>query len=200
MKTIKQIAEEIGVSRQAIERRLSKEPLRTNLMPYIKIINWTKYIDITGENLIKSVYDNTIIKPKATGITDPQAINANEATGATETQNDNFYNEIFKLLREDINILKEQLKVKDNQLEIKDNQLKVKDNQLEIKDNQISDLTGIIKIQAESITAAQQTARAEQLLHADTKGLLSSETDMRESAAPEKKKGLIWGRKNKKEK
>jgi uncharacterized protein YaaN involved in tellurite resistance len=51
-------------------------------------------------------------------------------------------------------------------------------------------LTAIIKAQAESITAAQQTARAEQLLHADTKGLLSSGAES-DNPKPEKKKGFF---------
>jgi len=200
MKTTKQIADEIGVSRQAVQKRISKEPLNTKLLPYIKIKKGIKYIDETGEDLIKSVYESYVTE--ATSETNNTAINATKTTHATEgiathaieamSATDGIapfldhQKEIFNLLREDINILKEQLKVKDKQLEAKDDQIK-------LRDIQISDLTTIIKTQAESIAAAQQTTRAEQLLHADTKGMLSSGADPAESKEPEpeKKRGFF---------
>ena len=48
MKTIKQIAEEIGVSKQAVQKRIAREPLCTHLCPHIQTENGTKYIDDTG--------------------------------------------------------------------------------------------------------------------------------------------------------
>ena len=211
MKTVRQIADEIGVSRQAIQKRLAKEPLKTDIFPFIKIIDGIKYIDHIGELLLKSAYGNhattdnqTTVNGKKSEIVDNQipflttqsdnhptkksSINRDNYSKTTATDNrattqpsvfTDGYNKILELLSEDISVLK--------------GQLIAKDNQLEAKDNQIKELTAIIKTQAESIAAAQQTTRAEQLLHADTKGLLSSGTDPAEpnEPKPEKKEGFF---------
>ena len=55
-KTIKQIADELGVSKQAIQKRLSREPLLSSVAPYISTVNGTKHIAVDGENLIKSAF------------------------------------------------------------------------------------------------------------------------------------------------
>lgn len=52
MKTIRQIADEIGVSKQAVQKRLAREPLKSCLYPYIETRQGTKYIADTGEKLI----------------------------------------------------------------------------------------------------------------------------------------------------
>jgi len=59
MKTIKQIADKFGVSKQAIQKRLSREPLKSRIEPYIEMIDGTKYIDDNGEKIIKSLYTTT---------------------------------------------------------------------------------------------------------------------------------------------
>lgn len=58
MKTIRQIADEIGVSKQAIQKRLSREPLYTCIQPYISTKERTKYISVDGENLIKQAFSS----------------------------------------------------------------------------------------------------------------------------------------------
>lgn len=60
MKTIKQIADEIGVSKQAVQKRLSREPLYTSTQPYIHTKQGTKYIDEQGEKLIISAFNGKV--------------------------------------------------------------------------------------------------------------------------------------------
>ena len=127
MKTIKQIADEIGVSKQAVQKRIIREPLYTHLYPCIQTKNGTKYIDIIGENLIKSVFNKA----------EPTTL----STDVADNQNDNVYSEIIKLLREDITTLKEQLDVKDSQI-------------MELQKSN-RDLTQAIENMTESIKAAQ---------------------------------------------
>lgn len=55
-KTIKQIADEIGVTKQAIQKRIVREPLCTCIQPYIDKIGGTKYIAYTGEMIIKQAF------------------------------------------------------------------------------------------------------------------------------------------------
>lgn len=55
-KTIRQIADELGVSKQAVQKRMSRKPLCTSIQPYISTVHGVKYIDDVGENLIKSAF------------------------------------------------------------------------------------------------------------------------------------------------
>lgn len=52
MKTIKQIADELGVSKQAVQKRISREPLYTKLHMCIHLKDGTKYIDDNGVKLV----------------------------------------------------------------------------------------------------------------------------------------------------
>jgi len=56
MKTIPQIAEEIGVSRQAVNRKIKQEPLSTSLRNFTSTLGNVVYIDEDGQNLIKSAF------------------------------------------------------------------------------------------------------------------------------------------------
>lgn len=60
MKTIRQLADEIGVSKQAVQKRLVREPLYTQIQSYIHTKEGTKYIDDVGENLIKSAFGERV--------------------------------------------------------------------------------------------------------------------------------------------
>jgi len=55
-KTIRQIAEEIGVSKQAVQKKITREPLYTLISTYIETKDGTKYIEVAGENLIKQAF------------------------------------------------------------------------------------------------------------------------------------------------
>lgn len=56
MKTIAQIAEEIGVSRQAVHQKIKKEPLSTDLQQFMSINGQLTMVDVDGENLIKASF------------------------------------------------------------------------------------------------------------------------------------------------
>lgn len=59
MKTIKQIAEELGVSKQAIHQKIKKEPLSTSLQPFISRSDNMVYIKDEGVKLIASAFSST---------------------------------------------------------------------------------------------------------------------------------------------
>ena len=56
MKTIKQIAEEIGVSKQAVHQKRKSKELSTALQPFTTTIDGIIYIDGDGEIIIKSAF------------------------------------------------------------------------------------------------------------------------------------------------
>ena len=103
MKTIKQIADSLGVSKQAVQKRIARDPLYTRLSPCIQTKNGVKYIDETGENLIGIAFN------KAAPIT--------MSIDVADNQIHSVYSEIVSLLREDIATLKEQLAIKDHQIQ-----------------------------------------------------------------------------------
>lgn len=55
-KTIKQIADEIGVSKQAVQKRIAREPLHSSVYAYIDKVGGVLYIAYTGEMLIKQAF------------------------------------------------------------------------------------------------------------------------------------------------
>jgi hypothetical protein len=107
MKTIKQIADEIGVSKQSIQKRISREPLYTNIQPYISTKQRTKYIEDIGENIIKSAFNK--IEPITMYIDDADNHKPNLDIGV--------HSEIIGLLQENITLLQKQLEAKDKQID-----------------------------------------------------------------------------------
>lgn len=69
-KTVLQLAAEMNVSKQAIQKRIAREPLKTRIEPYITIIKGTKYIDTSGEAIIKAAF-NSMDKPIDEPIDEP---------------------------------------------------------------------------------------------------------------------------------
>lgn len=100
MKTIKQIADELGVSKQAVQKRMSREPLYTSLYPCLQTKNGTKYIDETGESIVKAAFDKNAPTIMYTEVAD--------------NQQPNVHSDIIKILQDNITVLQQQLEVKDN--------------------------------------------------------------------------------------
>ncbi len=61
-KTIKQIAEEIGVSKSAVHQKRKQEPLKSTLHPFTETVNNTVYISDDGETLIKQAFSRDNLK------------------------------------------------------------------------------------------------------------------------------------------
>jgi predicted transcriptional regulator len=55
-KTIKQIADEIGVTKQAIFKKIKSEPLSTGLQQFTQKVNGVVYISVDGEKLVKQAF------------------------------------------------------------------------------------------------------------------------------------------------
>ena len=102
MKTIKQIADEIGVSKQAVFYRIKKPPLSNALQSLTAKIDGVLMVYFDGEILIKQAFsENTA---KAFGVKEPSK------------ENESFDGEIIRLLQDNIVVLQEQLEVKDRQI------------------------------------------------------------------------------------
>ena len=167
MKTIRQIADEIGVSKQAVFKKIKREPLSTSLQGLTATVDGRLMVEVDGEKLIKQAFSE--IAPSTT---------TNQLTGAVDglvdapsTKNEE------KMAEADgvISVLKATIDTLQGQLE-------VKDRQIEQQAQTITRLTA-------ALAAAQQTAAAAQALHAGTiqQQLITGEagTDQQE---PEQKK------------
>jgi len=103
MKTIKQIADEIGVTKQAIFYRIKRPPLSNTLQSFISNFDGVLMVDFDGETLIKQAFSISTVK----------VFDDKEPSNKTLS----FDGEIIKFLQENINVLQNQLEVKDKQIE-----------------------------------------------------------------------------------
>lgn len=199
-KTIKQIADEIGVSKQAIQKRLAREPLCTSTKPYISTRGGTKYIEVDGEKIIKSAFSKTTADPMSIDIGEEQndlsTVRKNVSIDKTTDKDI-----LIEALKANISILQEQLSVKDEQfkamqqqLNAKDEQLTTKDLQISEKDKQLADLTAALVSSQEQHKALTDALTAAQALHAGTIQERLTDNSMAASEAEpveEKKKGFF---------
>jgi len=143
MKTIKQIAYEIGVSKQAIYKRINREPLSTKLSTELSTVDGRLTVSVDGEKLIKQAFLQIPVNQSCQPVENVSTKNE-EIVENVSTKVDNLTtavdSEIMDILKKNINILQQQL---------------------EIKDKQIEELSS-------ALILAQQTAAAAQALHAGT--------------------------------
>ncbi len=138
-KTIKEIAQDLNLSKQAVWQRIRRnKTLQKVFDEHSKTLNGTVFIDKKGEEIIKSAYSNY------SNTINNVDINVDDNKIFTTTINNN---KLIEVLDKAIDSLKEQL---------------------DVKDKQIDELTSILKssqIQIENLTNALKTAQA---LHAGT--------------------------------
>ena len=107
MKTIKQIADELNVSKQAVYKRY-KGKLYTEVHPYTHTDNGTVYIDEQGENIIKQ--DFLKDRPETTGA------DTEHIQGYSGADKEYIPTQILDTLNKTIELLQNQLEEKDNHI------------------------------------------------------------------------------------
>ena len=98
MKTIRQIADEIGVSKQAVFKKIKHEPLSTSLQGLTATVDGRLMVEVDGEKLIKQAFSEIIPSTKN-----------EEKTAEVDG--------VVSVLQATIDTLQGQLEVKDRQLE-----------------------------------------------------------------------------------
>lgn len=177
MKTIREIATELGVSKQAVFQKIRKEPLATDLQGLISTIDHKVMVSDEGEKIIKQSFSQSILSGNsrtnsmATSQIDSTVYSLNDIekliksafsenihpidkkiVDIATSQTSGLIDSIINVLQTTIEVLQGQLEVKDKQLEIKDQQLEAKDNQLEMKDRQLKTKDEQLEQQAQTIT------------------------------------------------
>lgn len=158
-KSIKQIADEIGVSKQAVFKKIKREPLSTSLQQFISTVDGRLMVSVDGEKIIKQAFYSANTANK------DEIYEQNEQTIKNEVNDNQFTVDgaVDDNQQSTINQVKEYKTSKDieNIITVLENTIETLKNQLEIKDAQIEKLT-------DALVAAQQTAAAAQALHAGT--------------------------------
>lgn len=111
--TISQIAKELGVTRQAVHKKIKQEPLSTSLQQFTSTVDGVVYIDVDGLNLLKQAFGKDRPSTKFT------PVDSNKFT-AVDTQVDT---RLTDVLADTVALLNEQLEAKDKQLAEKDKQI-----------------------------------------------------------------------------
>ena len=200
-KTIRQIADEIGVTRQAVYQKIkSNKSVVKRLQLYTFTVDSTKYYTSDGEKLIKSLFsDKQAVNKGVTLSTNSVYTPVNDFTPCkqekmpinTAFSGDTVNEAVNKGVNEGVNkftdLFTAQLTEKDKQLAEKDKQIAEKDKQLAEKDIQIARLTALLQNAQEQQAALVQTLAAEQALAAaDKKQLLlqAEATEQQENPNP----------------
>ena len=148
-KTIKEIAEEIGVSKQAIFKKMKREPLSTSLQGLTSTVDGRLTVSVDGEKLIKKAFSKGNVSttvnqltPEVDGLVDDKLT---VVDGSSEEK------------KEDQNVLYEILKA---ELEEKNKQIERLQDELE-KERQHSrkqaDKIAVLADQAQKLQLAQIT-------------------------------------------
>ena len=204
-KTIRQIANEIGVTRQAVYQKIkSNKSAVKRLQLYTFTVDSTKYYTSDGEKLIKSLFSDKQAVNKGVNLsTNSVYTPVNDFTPCkqekkpinTAFSGDTVNEAVNKGVNEGVNkftanftdLFTAQLTEKDKQLAEKDKQIAEKDKQLAEKDIQIARLTALLQNAQEQQAALVQTLAAEQALAAaDKKQLLlqAGATEQQENPNP----------------
>lgn len=182
-KTIRQIADEIGVTRQAVYQKIkSNKSAVKRLQLYTFTVDSTKYYTSDGEKLIKSLFSDKQAVNKGVKLsTDSVYTPVNDFTPckqekmpinsalSDDTVNKGVNEGVNKFTANFTDLFTAQLTEKDKQLAEKDKQIAEKDKQLAEKDIQIVRLTALLQNAQEQQAALVQTLAAEQALAAADK-------------------------------
>ena len=106
MKTIREIADEIGVSKQAVFKKIKREPLSTSLQGLTSTVDGRLTVSVDGEKLIKQAFS-----------AGTPSTNHQPGDGMGAGQVDGPVDGMIAVLQATIDTLQGQLDVKDRQIE-----------------------------------------------------------------------------------
>lgn len=150
MKSIRQIADEIGVSKQAVFKKIKREPLSTSLREFTSTVDGRLMVSVDGVELIKQAFSARESSTGSRGL----ASTVDGEVDDSSTKNKGALDDLYSALEVTIQTLREQLEVKDRQIAA--------------KDQQIAQQAQTIDRLSDALAAAQQSAAAAQALHAGT--------------------------------
>ena len=166
--TIKQLADELGVSKPTIRNIVSKLGIQSKLR---KVGNRYTLSDTQITQVKLQISKNEVLsESEKTKKSESQALSESEKLKNS-------------IVREQLSILSKQLTVKDTQIQMLQDQLITKDSQIQLLQEQIGQLTAAMESMANALTGAQA-------LHAGTiqKQLTGHNDRVEQSSDPEQPK------------
>ena len=131
LKTIAQIAQDLNVSRQAVYKKLKKNPdLTTSLQPYTTTKGKLTVYDSQGQELIKQAFQNQPVNRADNQRVNQSVTSDNQMLTSLQQQN--------SLLQSELDVLKTQLTDKDNQINLLKSQIADRDECLQRAFNSLS--------------------------------------------------------------
>lgn len=169
MKTIRQIANELGVSKQAIFKKIKKEPLSTSLQGLMETVDGRLTVSVDGEKLIKQAF----AEDWKQCVVDDSSTLVDESSTNPSLNPSLMSDGVVSVLQTTIDTLQEQLAVKDRQIE-----------------QQAQTITQL----TEALSAAQQAVSAAQALHAGTiqQQLTSGQAAVKEEVQQDPAESRSW--------
>jgi hypothetical protein len=168
-KTIKQISEELGVTKQAIHQRLKRNAdLKNSLKPFMKTVDGVIHVEVGGQNLLKEAFIKPINKYDVTDNKSNVTDNKDNVTDNKDNVTDN-----------KSNVTDNKSNVTDNKDNVTDNTsqpvitileaiIKTLQEQLSVKDKQIENLTTTLQDSQETQRNLAEALNSAQALHAGT--------------------------------
>lgn len=184
-KTIKEIAEEIGVSKQAVFKKIKREPLSTSLQGLTTTVDGRLMVEVDGEKLIKQAFFEIDRQPKRQPV-DGEVDGRLTATvdGEKLIKQDFLKNDRSVGVHTDTHTERSngaplEQRENDGIVAVLQTTIDTLQGQLSVKDKQIEELNTRLSEVTSALVAAQQTAQAAQALHAGTiqQQLTSGETE-----------------------
>jgi hypothetical protein len=174
MKTVRQLADEIGVSKQAVWKKIRREPLSTGLRQLTTTSGRTVYINEQGELLVKTAFLQIVNEQP---VDEVDAVDVNH-----DNQNDNHRQPVD----DEILFLR-------GELESKNRLIESQSRQLENKDKQIGELTAAMENTTASLHAAQalHAGTMQKQLESGASNLQKEGVDDASHQEAEKKIGLF---------
>jgi len=175
-KTIKQISEELGVTKQAIHQRLKRNvDLKNSLKPFMKTVDGVIHVEVGGQNLLKEAFIKPINKYDVTDNKDNVTDNKDNVTDNKSNVTDNKDN----VTDNKSNVTDNKDNVTDNKSNVTDNTsqpvitileatIKTLQEQLSVKDKQIENLTTTLQDSQETQRNLAEALNSAQALHAGT--------------------------------
>ena len=179
-KTIKQISEELGVTKQAIHQRLKRNAdLKNSLKPFMKTVDGVIHVEVGGQNLLKEAFIKPINKYVCSNVYGKVKDNVTDNKSNVTDNKDNVTDNKSNVTDNKDNVTDNKSNVTDNKDNVTDNTsqpvitileatIKTLQEQLSVKDKQIENLTTTLQDSQETQRNLAEALNSAQALHAGT--------------------------------
>lgn len=160
-KTIREMAEELGVSKTAIRKKMAVLFSHDTGNQLSETVSGIIYISVSGQKLIVEAFSHNQRKPVSAAVSGklPKTDSRLSETSLQQVSSEVSSVELV------IKVLQEQLSVKDSQLSVKDEQLAEKDRQIENFQTALAQEQAALAREQENVKLAQESVRLAQQLH-----------------------------------